>query len=107
MYRQINDINDLLALTYHVQKKARVCVQGSAKKIQEDKEVKEKSRDWERYVAHKKATSSALKAVLWDHLNGILQTSLEEKNTKPFYLRHQGTKKNTIILVFPLKNLMD
>ena len=38
-----------------------------------------KSRDWERYVAHKKATASALKAARWDHLNGILQTSLEEK----------------------------
>ena len=33
-----------------------------------------KSRDWERYVAHKKATASALKAARWDHLNGILQT---------------------------------
>ena len=31
-----------------------------------------------------KATASALNAAQWDHLNGILQTSLEEKNTKPF-----------------------
>ena len=30
-----------------------------------------KSRDWERYVAHKKATASALKAARCDHLNGI------------------------------------
>ena len=37
---------------------------------------------WERYVAHKKVTVSALEAARWDHLNGILQTSLEEKNTK-------------------------
>ena len=49
------------------------------------KKKSKKSRDWERYVAHKKATASALKAARWDHLNGILQTSLEEKNTKPFY----------------------
>ena len=59
-----------------------------------------KSRDWERYVAHKKATASALKAAWWDHLNGILQTSLEEKNTKPFYRYIKAQK--TIILVFPL-----
>ena len=52
-----------------------------------------KSRDWERYVAHKKATASALKAARWDHLNGILQTSLEEKNTKPFY-RYIKAQKN-------------
>ena len=52
-----------------------------------------KSRDWERYVAHKKATASALKAARWDHLNGILQTSLEEKNIKPFhrYIKAQKT----------------
>ena len=31
------------------------------------------------YRLHKKATASALKAARWDHLNGILQTSLEEK----------------------------
>ena len=37
------------------------------------------------YVTHKKATVSAVKAAPWDHLNGILQTSLEEKNTKLFY----------------------
>ena len=41
--------------------------------------IRSKKRDWERYVAHKKATASALKAARWDHLNGILQTSLEEK----------------------------
>ena len=35
---------------------------------------KKKSSDWERYVAHKRATASALKAAQWDHLNGILQT---------------------------------
>ena len=39
-----------------------------------------KSRNWERYVAHKKATASALKAARWDYLNGILQTSLEKKH---------------------------
>ena len=49
--------------------------------------------DWERYVAHKKATASALKAARWDHLNGILQTSLEEKNTTPFY-RYIKAQKN-------------
>ena len=30
------------------------------------------TRDWEKYVAHKKATASALKAAWWGHLNGIL-----------------------------------
>ena len=47
--------------------------------------------DWERYVAHKKATASALKAARWDHLNGILQTCYR-------YIK----AKKTIILVFPL-----
>ena len=59
-----------------------------------------KSRDGEKYVAHKKATASALKAARWNHLNGILQTSLEGKNTKPFYRYIEAQK--TIILVFPL-----
>ena len=59
-----------------------------------------KSRDWERYVAHKKSTALALKAARWDHLDGILQTSLEEKNTKPFYW-YIKTQKNEN-LVFPL-----
>ena len=31
------------------------------------------TRDWERYVAHKKATASALKASRWDHLNSKSQ----------------------------------
>ena len=53
-----------------------------------------KSRDWERYVAHKNTTASALKAAWWDHLNGILQTSLEEKNTKPFYRYIKGKKSD-------------
>ena len=60
------------------------------------KKVK-KSRDWESYVAHKKATASNLKAARWDHLNGILQTSLEEKNTKLFYwYTTQKNNKNKI-----------
>ena len=61
-----------------------------------------KARDWERYVAHKKATASALKAARWDHLNGILQTSLEEKNTKPFY-RYIKAQKNDNFGVSSLK----
>ena len=46
-----------------------------------------KSVDWETYnhIAHKKETASALKAARRDHLNGNLQTSLEEKNTKLFH----------------------
>ena len=40
-----------------------------------------------------------LKAARWDHLNGILQTSLEEKNIKPFYRYIKAQK--TITLVFP------
>ena len=61
-----------------------------------------KARDWERYVAHKKATASALKAARWDHLNGILQTSLEEKNTKPFH-RYIKAQKNDNFGVSSLK----
>ena len=61
-----------------------------------------KATDWERYVTHKKATASALKAARWDHLNGILQTSLEEKNTKPFY-RYIKAQKNDNFGVSSLK----
>ena len=61
-----------------------------------------KSRDWERYVAHKKATALALKAARWDHLNGILQTSLEEKNTKPFH-RYIKAQKNDNFGISSLK----
>ena len=57
-----------------------------------------KSRDWERYVAHKKATAAAR----WDHLNGILQTSLEEKNTKPFH-RYIKAQKNDNFGISSLK----
>ena len=61
-----------------------------------------KARDWERYVTHKKATASALKAARWDHVNGILQTNLEEKNTKPFY-RYIKAQKNDNFGVSSLK----
>ena len=62
-----------------------------------------KSRDWERYVAHKKATASVLKAArCQDHLNRILQTSLVEKNTKPFY-RYIKAKKNDNFGISSLK----
>ena len=61
-----------------------------------------KARGWERYVTHKKATASALIAARWDHLNGILQTSLEEKNTKPFY-RYIKAQKNDNFGVSSLK----
>ena len=43
---------------------------------------------------HKKTTASALKAARRDHLNGILQTSLEEKNTKPFHRKIKAQKNN-------------
>ena len=61
-----------------------------------------KSRNWERCVAHKKATASALKAARWDHLNGILQTSFEEKNSKPFY-RYIKAQKNDNFGISSLK----
>ena len=54
------------------------------------------TRGWERCIAHKKATASALKAVRWDHLNGILQTSLEEENTKSFYWYIKAQKNENL-----------
>ena len=48
------------------------------------------------------AAASALKAARWDHLNGILQTSLEEKNTKPFY-RYIKAQKNDNFGISSLK----
>ena len=42
------------------------------------------------------------KAARWDHLNGILQTSLEDKNTKPFY-RYIKAQKNDNFGISSLK----
>ena len=55
--------------------------------------IRSQKKDWERYVAHKKATASALKAARWDHLNGILQTSLEEKKTLNLFTGTSRLKK--------------
>ena len=43
-----------------------------------------------------------MKAARWDHLNGILQTSLEEKNNKPFY-RYIKAQKNDNFGISSLK----
>ena len=43
-----------------------------------------------------------MKAARWDHLNGILQSSLEEKNTKPFY-RYIKAQKNDNFGISSLK----
>ena len=64
---------------------------------------------WGDLTRNDPATASALKAARWDHLNGILQTSLDEKNTNPFYryitgacpgIRKRGGPKSFFFFAF-------
>lgn len=44
-----------------------------------------KEHHWAVYKAHKKATEKALRTARWKYINGILQKSLDEGNSKPFW----------------------
>ena len=77
-------------------------MQGYAKNIQAGKEIQKVWGLGNIHVAHKKETASALKAARRDHLNGNLQTSLEEKNTKPFHT-YINAQKNVNFAISTLK----
>ena len=49
------------------------------------KAKKNKDRYWGQYRAHQTSTSKALRKAKWDYINGILQESLKEGNSKPFW----------------------
>jgi hypothetical protein len=52
-----------------------------------------KNKDWESYLIYQKETRNALEKARWDYVNGILQTSLESKNSKPFW-KYIKSQKN-------------
>ena len=64
---------------------------------------KDKNHLWAKYNAHKKATARALKKARWSYINGILQTSLNEGNSKPFW-RYMYSQGNDGSGVAPLKD---
>ena len=63
---------------------------------------KNKDRYWGQYCAHQTSTSKALRKAKWDYINGILQESLNEGNSKPFWL-YIYSQKNDSKGVAPLK----
>jgi hypothetical protein len=58
---------------------------------------------WAQYRSFKKATTKALNKARWDYINGILQTSLDEGNSKPFW-RYVYSQKNDRTGVAPLRD---
>ena len=66
------------------------------------KAKKNKDRYWGQYRAHQTSTSKALRKAKWDYINGILQESLKEGNSKPFW-RYIYSQKNDSKGVAPLK----
>ena len=61
-----------------------------------------KEQHWTQYRQLKKTTEKALKTARWDYINNILQTSLDEGNTKPFW-RHIYSQRMERSGVAPLK----
>ena len=55
-----------------------------------------------RYQDARKSFQAALKKAHWQYINDMLQTSLEEDNSKPFY-RYVKSKKEDNVGVSPLK----
>ena len=58
------------------------------------------------YKSYKKATSKAIKEARWTYISGILQTSLDEGNSKPFW-RYIYSQKNDRTGVAPLRDKSD
>ena len=58
---------------------------------------------WDRYRAHKKDTLKALRGARWTYIDSMLQTGLDEGNSKPFW-RYIRSLRQDNIGVSPLKN---
>ena len=67
------------------------------------KAKKNKDQYWGQYRAHQTSTSKALRKAKWDYINGILQESLNEGNSKPFWW-YIYSQKNDSKGVAPLKD---
>ena len=52
-----------------------------------------KEQHWAQYRAHKNNTTKALRKARWNYINSILQTSLDDGNSKPFW-RYIFSQKN-------------
>ena len=52
-----------------------------------------KEQHWPQFRAHKNNTTKALRKARWNYINGILQTSLDDGNSKPFW-RYIFSQKN-------------
>ena len=52
-----------------------------------------KEQHWAQYRAHKNNTTKALPKARWNYINSILQTSLDDGNSKPFW-RYTFSQKN-------------
>jgi hypothetical protein len=61
-----------------------------------------KEMHWAQYRSFKRATTKALNKARWNYINGILQTGIDEGNTKPFW-RYIYSQKNDRSGVAPLK----
>ena len=55
---------------------------------------------WEKYKVDKKVTEKALRQSHLDYINGILQTNLDERNSKPFRKYIKSLKKSIASSIF-------
>ena len=62
-----------------------------------------KKEEWDYYKVHKRHTQKALRQAHWEHVNTILEDSLESGNRKPFW-KYIKAKKKVNIGVAPIKD---
>jgi hypothetical protein len=69
-----------------------------------NKAKKSKSdKDWSTYHQHKKSTQKAINKSHWSYVHGILQDSIDTKNSKPFWRYIKGKKQDNVG-VAPIKH---
>ena len=61
-----------------------------------------RSGKWEKYRHFQKECKREFRRAEWDHVNGIIQEGLDNKNSKPFW-RYTKSKRQDNIGVAPLK----
>jgi hypothetical protein len=45
----------------------------------------ERTEDWDKYRLQKRATQKAVRQAHWSYVNNVLESALEEGNSKPFW----------------------
>ncbi len=63
---------------------------------------KQKQKDWDAYNTHKKNTLKAIRKSCGTYIHGILQDSLDNNNTKPFWKFFKAQKQDNVV-VPPMK----